>query len=295
MTPRLIAAATACLPLMLAASAHAQSVFDIPDEEAETYIDLGAAVVSRAAYVGSEEDDLNIFPYAAGEYQGRLWLNPAIGAGVNVINNGVVTLSPFVGFASGRDADDTPFVFDPEDLDAGEVPGVAGGVTPVALTDLTDDAFELDSSVTAGGLFNVLLPFARLDVAAVTPVTGDIEGIRSDISLTTRLPVGPFFFAPGVRATWMSDAWVESYYGFTTDQVGLLQALDFSDADIAAGLNPDDAWTLGAHAIVTWELVDDVQVIGALNYSDLQGDAADSPFSPDDTALTAVLGVAKRF
>ena len=282
--------AAALAPALLAAPASAQ-MFSIPDSERETYVDIGAALLSRAAYVGSEEQDTNIFPYAAGEYEGRLFFNPAIGAGVNLINDGSVQLAAVGTFATGRDATDTPFVFEPDD----DSPVNIAPSLPLPKTGAVEDAFELDGSFVAGGHFNVLLPVARFDVTAVTPVTGDIEGIRTDFALTTRLPVGPVFIAPGVRATWTSDSWTESYYGFTTEQVNLLAAQGLFSPDFLEATDVGDAWTLGAHVLATWEVVDDVNIIGALNYSALQGDAKSSPFSPDNSGLTAVAGIAKRF
>ena len=284
----LVAAAT--LPALLAVPASAQ-IFDIPDSERETFVDIGAVVLNRPAYVGSEEQDTSILPFIAGEYEGRVFLNPAIGAGVNLINDGNMQLAVIGSYATGRDADDTPFVFDPDD----DSPVNVAASLPLPLTDATEDAFELDGSFTAGGHFNILLPVARFDVTAVTPVTGDIDGIRTDFALTTRLPVGPFFIAPGVRATWTSDSWTESYYGFSSEQVDLLAAQGLFSADFLEATEVDDAWTLGAHVLATWEVVDDIEIVGALNYSALQGDAKDSPFSPDNDGLTAVLGVAKRF
>ena len=287
---RTLLTAAALAPALLAAPATAQ-IFDIPDSERETYIDVGAAVLSRAAYVGSEEQDTNIYPYLAGEYEGRLFFNPAVGAGVNLINDGTMQLAAIGTFASGRDADDTPFVFEPDDDAAVNV----AASLPLPQTDAVKDAFELDGSFVAGGHFNILLPVARFDVTAVTPVTGDIEGLRTDFALTTRIPIGPVFVAPGVRATWTSDSWTESYYGFTSEQVDLLAAQGLFSPDFLEATEVDDAWTLGAHVLATWEVVDDVNIIGALNYSALQGDAKDSPFSPDNSGLTAVAGIAKRF
>ena len=287
---RTLLAAAAVAPVLFAGPASAQ-MFDIPDGERESFVDLGVAVLSRDAYVGSEESDFNVLPFVAGEYEGRVFLNPAIGAGVNLINDGTMQLAAIGGYATGRDADDTPFVFDPDD----DSPVNVTSSLPLPQTDAVEDAFELDGSFTVGGHFNILLPVARFDVTAVTPVTGDIEGLRTDFALTTRLPVGPVFIAPGVRATWTSDSWTESYYGFTSEQVDLLAAQGLFSPDFLEATEVDDAWTLGAHVLATWEVVDDLNIIGALNYSALQGDAKDSPFSPDNSGLTAVAGIAKRF
>ena len=291
---RTLLAASAALPAMFAVSASAQ-MFDIPASEQETYIDLGLDVVSRDIYVGSDERETLVLPYVNGEYKGRFFFRPAVGAGVNLINDGTVELAAVASYATGRDAEDTPFVFDIDDLDAGEVPGRRGDVLPVALTDASDEAFEIDGSITVGGYGSVLLPFARLDAQLITPVTGDIDGLRSDIALTTRVPLGPFFIAPGVRATWTSDSWTETFYGFTPDQIATLDADTLALLSDENGLDVGDAWTLGAHLVATWEVVDDVQILGFVNYSALQGDAKDSLFSPENDGVTAALAVSRRF
>ena len=256
-------------------SAHA-GPFDIPESERETFLDVGVAYVGRAAYVGSDERDENIFPYAAAEYRGRYFFNPAQGLGVNLINRDGLVVAPAAFFASGRNADDTPFVL--ADTASGD-----RVVTPAV-----DDAFDLDSSFTVGGLVSYLLPFARFDGQIQFPVTGDVDGFRGDLTLTTRLPLGErFFIAPGVRATYTSDDWSNSYYGIDAVQAA---AVGLSEFDTGGGFH-----TLGAHVIATFEVVEDYNVIGALNYSSLRDEAKDSPLSPDNDALTAVVGVARRF
>ena len=261
--------------LVGAVPAHA-GPFDIPESEQDTFLDVGVAYVGRAAYVGSDERDEDIFPYAAGEYKGRYFFNPAQGLGVNLINRDGLVVAPTAFFATGRDADDTPFI----------LPATGSGDREV--TPAVDDAFDLDSSVTLGGLVSYLLPFARFDGQIQFPVTGDVDGFRGDLSLTTRLPLGDrFFIAPGVRATYTSDSWSNSYYGIDATQAA---AVGLPEFDTGAGFH-----TLGAHVIATFEVVEDYNVIGALNYSALQDEAEDSPLSPDNDALTVVVGVARRF
>ena len=268
--------AAVLLAALASAPAQAQSLFEIPDEEKETYLDLGVAVLSRAPYVGSEEDDLGVLPYVNAEYEGRFFFNPAIGAGVNVINRNGFSLAALGYFASGREGDDTPFVPDEDETTLSE-----------AELDILDEAFEVDGSFTVGGIASYTLPFARVDVRGQVPVTGDVDGFRGDVALTTRLPLGRNgFFAPGVRATYTTDSWNDVYYGISAEQ-SALTGLDLFEAD--------DDWTLGAHGIVSFEVGNDISLLGTVVYSALQGNLKDSPLTPDNDAFTLVGAVIKRF
>jgi len=254
--------------------------FDIPEEQQSTYVDVGAAVVSRSAYVGSEETDTDIFPYVAGEYKGRYFFNPAQGAGVNLINNGTLRVAPVVFFAGGRDAEDTPFLDEDSAISDAE-------------RDAFENAFDLDSSVTAGGVVSYRFPYAQLELQAQAPVTGDVEGWRGDASLATRLvPLENIIgegtiIAPGIRATYLSDQWTESYYGLDQGQANLL---NLAGQDVDGGFN-----SLSAFVLTSLSVTEDITLVGAANYTMLQGDAKDSLLSPDNNGTTFVLGLAKRF
>ena len=261
---------------LLAIPAHAQdSLFDIPGDERNTFIDVGAAVVSRAAYVGSEETDTDIFPYLAFEYEGRVFANAAQGLGVNAINRDGLQVAAIGYFASGRDGEDTPFATDQ---------------SPEPLV----EAFDLDSSFTAGGLVSYRFPYAQAELQAQVPVTGDVEGWRLDASLATRIPpleklIGKgTVIAPGVRATYLDDEWTESYYGITT-----AQALA---AGLPTGYDPDGGFNSYAiFALANLTLTESITLVGVANYTFLAGDAKDSPLTPENDGLTLVAGVAKRF
>ena len=256
-------------------SAHA-GPFDIPEENQTTFVDLGAAVVSRASYVGSEETETDVYPYLAFSWNGRAFFNPAQGLGVNAINRDGLRVAGVAYFAGGRDAEDTPF-FDE------------------AVTQAQEDAFDVDSSATVGGLVSYRFPFAQLELQSQFPVTGDVEGWRLDASLATRLVplermVGKgTIIAPGVRASYLSDRWTESFYGIDQAQAALI-------SPGLAGFDPDGGInSYSVFGLTSLTISESVTLVGVVNYSMLAGDAKDSPLSPDNSALTAVVGIAKRF
>ena len=269
-------AALATALLVWAAGASAQDgLFDISEDDRNTFLDLGGAVVSRAAYVGSEETDTDVFPYLAFEYEGRVFGNAAQGLGVNLINRDGLQVAATGFYASGRDTNDTPF---------------GGEVTTPEL----EEAFDLGSSFTAGGLVSYRFPYAQAELQAQVPVTGDVEGWRLDASLATRIPplekmLGEgTIIAPGVRATYLDDEWTESYYGVTTAQAVAAGLPVGYDAD--GGFN---SYSLFGLTSIT--LASDITLVGVANYTFLAGDAKDSPLSPDNNGLTLVAGIAKRF
>jgi len=267
---------------LMAGSSYAQdSLFDIPQSEADSYIDVGAAILSRPAYLGSNTQETDILPYIAGEYKGRLFLDPARGAGVHAINDGKLQLSVFANVASGRDANETGAFNDLVSISA---------FTTDAERNAAEDALEIKTSVVASASARYLFKYALADISVSVPVTGDVDGMRTELSLATKLPFEPVGLRvfPGVRATYTSKSWNETYYGINAAQSAAtgLQTFD-TDGDISV---------LGSYILATWDgLGDDIQLIGLLNYNWLQGDLQDSVLTPDDHGLSAVIGVARRF
>ena len=276
---RAVPALLSAVCLLWTAPAHAQdNLFDIDEDEVDTFLDVGGVLLTRPGYVGSEEARTNVLPYLAFEYEGRYFGNAAEGLGVNLIHRNGLRLAPVAYFAAGRDAEDTPFFSD--ELDDTLAPETA---------DAFKDAFDVDGAVTVGGLASYLLPFARLDLQGQVPVTGDLDGWRGDISATTLLP---FFgdritVAPGARATYTSAGWAGSYYDLDLDQAALAGLPEF---DTDGGFNSYSLYLLGQGKVT-----DTLTVVGALNWTNLTQDAKDSPLSPDNNGLTALVGVARRF
>jgi len=254
------------LSWVLASSAIAQDtladIFTVDPEKAETYADVGAAVVTRETYVGSGKSSVFALPYANASYKGRWFLNPALGAGTHIIHKKNVRLSTSAHVALGRKAEDTPYNFAP---------------------------FEIDTTFTAKVAGRYLLPIAALDVVGTIPIGGDLEGSKVDALLTTQFTVFEGFkLAPGVRATYMSTGWLDSYYGINADQAlaaGLVQT-SFVDAGFS---------TLGAHAAGIYKLSENYELIGIVNYSQLIGDVKSSPLAPSDNGVTAAFAVSRKF
>jgi len=270
----IVAALTSLTVLFPAQSAYANDggsffgaqdgLFAISEKRERTFIDAGIAYVNRAPFVGSEETDNLVLPFARADYKGRLFINPAFGAGVYWRNTDNLRLSTSFNFALGRDAEDTPII--------GE-----GG--------------EVDSSFTVTNALRYYLPFAAFDAIATVPVTGGFEGARLDTLLTTEIkPIKGLRITPGVRATFGTSGWINSLYEVEAADLAALDVIGVDPFEADSGLI-----ALGAHAAAYYELPNAFQLIGVVNYSALQDDSRDSPLSVQNNGLTLALGIARHF
>ena len=239
-------------------------LFAISEKYDSTFLDAGVAYVNRSPYVGSEETENLILPYVRGDYKGRLFINPATGAGVYWRNTDNLRLSKSVNWASGRDGDDTPFI------------GESG---------------EVDGSVTVVNALRYYLPFAAFDAVSTIPVTGDFDGARLDTLLSTEFyPIEGLRVTPGVRATFGTDGWVNTLYGVDTETLTAAGVTNIDAFEADGGLT-----ALGLHAAAYYQLPGDLELVGVANYSFLQNDSKDSPLSPDNDGLTLAISLAKHF
>ena len=280
--PKMIASLTIAAMAAQPSLALAQgSIFDIPEAEQKTFIDVGAAYLSRPAYLGSNAQKDSVLPYLAGEYKGRLFFDASRGAGVHAIHTPKLQVSAYGWLASGREADETGVFNDLRSINA--------FATPAAET-AAADALELKSSFLASSSVRYLFKYGLVDLSASVPVTGDVDGYRSELTVTSKIPFEPIGLKifPGVRATYTSSDWNNSYYGIDAEQ-SLATGLD--QFDVGSGVS-----SLGSYVLTSWSVPkSDIQLVGVLNYNWLQGDIKDSLLTPDDSGFSLVLGAAKRF
>ncbi len=250
-----------------AQTSHAQdSIFDIPAPHNESYADVGVAGVVRDTYVGSGETETLALPFINAEYKGRLFVKPGLGAGVYAIKNDRFRLSASANLALGRDTEDTPF----KDLG------------------LNEDLLEIDTTVTVAVAGRYYLPFGAIDVLGTIPVGGDLDGQRLDTLFTTEIkPMKKLRITPGVRATYQSSGWLNSIYGVNAEQATTIGIDEFSTGGQIA--------TVGAHAVGYYQLPNNFEIVGLVNYSRLLGDVQDSPLTDSNNGITAALGIAKQF
>jgi len=265
-----------CLALLIPEHSYAQNnsssffgvqdgLFAITKKREETFADVGLSYVYRDGYVGSEETESLVLPYVRADYKGRLFINPALGAGIYWRNTDNFRFSSSLNFETGRDDEDAPIL------------GENG---------------DLDSSFSAVNAARVYLPFAGIDIVSTVPFTGDFDGARLDVLLSTEFyPFKGLRITPGVRATLGTSDWVNSLYGVDADDIaaeGASPTLEAFDAD--SGLI-----AFGAHTAAYWDVTRNYQIVGVVNYSNLRSDARDSPLSPDNNGLTVALALVRSF
>lgn len=242
-------------------AAAQDNIFAVSESRARTYVDVGAAVLSRNAYLGSRERKLSALPYINAEYKGRLYFKPGQGAGVNVINKDKVRLSTGVNLDFGRRASDVPVL------------GQSG---------------KIDTSLTASIAARYQFRYAVLDVVGSAPVTGNLEGNQLDVLMTTLLPLGERLrLAPGVRATFQDGDRIDAYYGINAQQS---QFSGLSPRSYDSGLS-----NVGAHALLFYKVTDNIEAIANINYSYLLGDIEDSPLVSKNSGLMVIAGIARKF
>lgn len=248
-------------PALAAENLFADGLFSVDPERDLTYADVGVAAITRDTYVGSGESDAFVLPFVSAEYKGRFYIKPALGAGMYIINKPNLRLTSGATLALGRDSESVPIL------------GRAG---------------KLSTSVVTNMSARYVLPFAAVDVLGQLPVSGDMNGARVDVFMTTSItPIEGFRITPGVRASYQSAGWLNSLYGVSNAQ------------SLASGVSPfnlDGQFsTLGAHAAAYLTVTENWEVVGAVNYSRLMKDVTDSPLVNSRNGLTAALGLARKF
>jgi outer membrane scaffolding protein for murein synthesis (MipA/OmpV family) len=263
---------TAALSFILAAVAApaAAQISDMPDDLTDvassrnnTYIDIGGAVLSRPAYLGSDDRVEQIIPYVDAEYKGRFFIKPALGAGVHFVNNDRIRFSTGVSYQYGRQASES------ESLAARNVEDI-------------DDAF------TANASLRILTPVGVIDSLVTVPFTGNQEGLSANVAAITQVsPLSNWRINPGARITFRNSAQAEQLYGAP----GTALAAGFDGRSVYAGsLFAVSYFTLGESSTDRgWDIV------GLVEYAKLFGNVQESQFAERSDGFTFTVGLAKKF
>jgi len=259
------------LGLLLCAASWVQaqsSIFDIPESQQLSFVDLGIAAVSREVYVGAGKSETSVLPYVNGQYKGRYFVNPGLGIGAYAIRKDKFRLAGSVHYNLGRDGEDTP---------------------------LNGEAFDLDGGFTAKLSTRLYTPISAIDVIGSVPLNGDLEGYRIDTLMSTEFYLfdRALRITPGVRATFHSGKYLDALYGISDAQLAALSLP--LDSPITATSFDSEASTLGAHAVAYYDVNDAIQLVGIVNYSRLIGDVKDTALAPDKDGITAAVAIARKF
>ncbi|GGX60061.1 hypothetical protein GCM10011309_07350 [Litorimonas cladophorae] len=237
----------------------------------ETTVDLGGAVLTRPAYVGSDQYQTNLLPYIGFEnLYGFDMRGLAISSDVIEMGTGKgpgkwsLEAGPRVSFDFGRDSSDSP-----------------------TLAGLDD----IDSSLLLGGFTRATYGIIGFDLAVGQDVIGGHDGFVADASVGTRYPGQGWFVAPIVTLSWANQNFTQDIYGISQAQTAT-SALD--QFNTKSGFHQVSATLLGGI-----DLDEDWSLTGLISYREALGDYRDSPIiqAEDGTAagVFATVGIARRF
>ena len=236
-------------------------ILKVSDTENDTFIDLGGAILTRPAYLGSDKQDTNVLPYINAEYKGRFFVSPFLGAGVYAVNTRKLKLSAGAYFTPNRNPGDTPF---------------------------TSELFDLDSGVMVRSSAQYFFRYGFIGAFGDLPLSGDMDGAQVTFRTGTLFPVSDQFrIGPTLQTTYSTKGWNNSLYGLTAEQAlaANTPALEYSDGFTSAGMS----------IAAFYDLPKDFTIVGLASYEEVLGDIKDSPLTPENSGITATLGIAKRF
>lgn len=256
------------LPLLLAASLAALSAASVaaaqsgppvpvaPEGEAEWRVDVGAGVLSRPDYSGSDDYETSVLPAFAVSYGDVFTVRPGDGARLRAFKAGEFEAGLTANVRFGRDEGDNP-----------------------TLAGLGD----IDTAVEGGGYVAWRSGPWSVSASAVTALGDSYDGVIGEVGATWTgvTPVGLLSVGPRVR--FVSDDVNQTYYGIDAQQAARSGRAVFTPE---GGLQ-----AAGVSAGLIVPLSDRFSVGALANYERLLGDAADSPIVREGSRDQVTAGV----
>ena len=240
-------------------------------------IRIGAGARYVAKYEGSDETKARALPLIDITWKDRVFLNPRDGLGVRVYDEGGLTLSAGAGYVFGRDESDGDALRGMGDIDETAAANlvVKYGLGPVRPYIRVSRHLGGSGGTLVEAGVGAVAPFA-LFTGRMNPKEMGEGGLK-----------GPAMRL-AASATWADGDYMESYFGVNPAQSSAsghprydpgagLKSVDFEVGVIY--LLADGRWALNAQA----------------GYSQLLGDAADSPIVKDAGRFSGGLFLSWRF
>ncbi len=241
------------------------------EDEKDSSVDVGGAVLIRPAYVGSDQTRTNLLPYLGFEnIYGIDMFGLALSAEVIDIGTGMgpgkwsLRAGPRLGFDFGRDSDDSPTLAGLDDI----------GVSAIV-----------------GGYVRSTVSILGFDISGGQDVIGGHEGFVADFSVGTRYPGDGWYIQPIVTLSWADATYTQAIYGVGADAAMRSILPEFNTNN---GFHQASATLLGGV-----ELDEDWSLTALVSYREALGDFKDSPIiqAEDGSAsgVFATLGISRRF
>lgn len=229
---------------------------------------IGIGAFSGPEFLGSSKTDSSAMPMFELVWRDRIFIG-ADGIGYTY-NIDAFSVSAAIGYDGGREEKDSVFLRGLGDIDGGATFNLGfeyelGPVTPyLEVTKYTKGSEGLSATIGIEGMIPLRVLTGRMSMADM----GRIDSPRE---------AGPMLIA-GLSADWGNDDYNQTYYGVTGAQAltsGLAQynaTSGFHAVNLELGIRApiSDRWSLGA----------------SVTYSELMGDAKDSPFVQDKSGTS---------
>lgn len=256
--------ATSMVMLSIAPGVYAQ---EQPESRWQNWdVTIGAGALYEPVSPGIDEYEVGVLPYVDIVYRDRFFLKSERGLGAYLFmseQEPEVAFGLALGYEGGRDEDDASEQLDGlGDLDAtAEIIAFAEGEL---------GPFELELELAQG--------------------LGGHEGFTAELGAGIERPIGNrLMVGAGPFIRYADDQYMESFYGITAVQAD--RSTRYTDAYDAGGGFESAGFGVNAAFAVT----DHWSVLGSAEYTQLLGDAADSPIVDDEGFMTFGAAVVYRF
>lgn len=245
-------------------------------ERGEWDIRIGLGARYDAKYEGSDEMKARALPFIDITWKDLVFLNSRNGLGVHLYSDHGLTVSVGVGYVFGRDESDSSGLRGMGDIDE------TAAANLMVKYDL--GLFKPYAGVSRhlGGSEGTL---AKAGVGGVVPLAL-LTGRMKTQDMGDGGPTGPALKL-GASITWADDSYMESYFGVNPAQSS---ASGYSRYDAGSGFKSVDF-----EAGLIYQFAENRAVIAQVGYSQLSGDAADSPIVRDKGRFSGGFFLSYRF
>lgn len=263
--------------IAFALPAAAEGAKDKGDSDWEIMVGLGAMYGPN--FEGSDTSTVGVLPMFNVTWRDRVFFGMENGLGVHVYKTDKMRISTSIGYDGGRDEDDSKLLSGLGDVDGSATLNASieyelGPITPFA-----------EVSQHLGGSNGLQAEFGIEAGLPIAVLLGKRE-FRNKDATAAHVRNGTMLMAE-ISTDWASDSYMQDYFGVNARQSA---ASGLGQFNAGAGFK-----SVNASVGMMVPLGEHLMLNSRVGYSQLIGDAADSPITRDDGQFTAGLFLAYRF